>query len=441
MFSLQEEKESVAQEAVRERPRSALVPPSNLVDVLTQPLAQSAAELAAQPVAQAMAQAVAQTLVKPKAELAAQLVAQPMPAAEFAAQPLAQTTANLPAQASEQQAPSGEVRFLKQELQEARQQSDELNEKLVAAEEGRRALQEEADRLREENEGLKRQRARLLEETAAAAEQHARANAGVARGGVFPPGEELAQEQGSRREAMERIAKLEVLLHESRAKLSEREDACKWEEKLRREGAQTIENLEKKIVSMQRVIEAVDVSITEVTDADGSIDPVRLVLNLARMALPYIEHRGDPHLAIAQLEVATKDAERPPLVPGTAALAAPLPPEPLPAPPAMCKTYSAPVLPQAAFAPVPAQGLPQAPVQVGHPLHTQLGLHSPQAQAHAAHAAAKWSTPLGLRAPGAGPTLGWPPTPPPPKPMFFKASEADSRALYRGSLPLQSVVS
>jgi len=297
-------------------------------------------------------------------------------------------------------------------------------ERLAEAGRERQALQAVIDQLREENAGLKRQRTRLLEEAAVASEQNVRAIAGVGRGGIFPPGEELACEQGTRREALERIAKLEVLLHESRGKLSQRDETCKREEKLRQEATQTIESLQKKVANMQKVIESVDVSISEVTDPDGGIDPVRLVLNLARMALPCVDHRGDPNLAIAQLEVAAKDAERPSLMPGIAALAAPLPPQPLPPLPMTFHSHSAAVPPAAAlvhFAQAAASGSLQVPPQA----------HAPRP--------ASWSTTAGLHASGAGPTLGWPPTPPPPKTVILQAAEAEGRMLYRGALPLQSV--
>lgn len=216
----------------------------------------------------------------------------------------------------------GQHAMVKEELYKAKLRMEDQARQIASSESSKQRL--EVVRLTQEIEGLKRQRTRLLEEQRISGQP---SNAEMESVGAWQPTDELERERGQRREALEKAARLEIAVFEARAQLAEKDEQLEKERQARQDETKTVANLRGQVASLREVVESVDVSLEKVQNPDGTVDPARLVLELAKLALPFIEQTSDPNLAISRLEMAAHGHNRPPLAPGTLAVDPPLTPQ------------------------------------------------------------------------------------------------------------------
>mmetsp|Transcript_87676 Transcript_87676/g.246303 ORF Transcript_87676/g.246303 Transcript_87676/m.246303 type:complete len:638 (+) Transcript_87676:77-1990(+) len=239
----------------------------------------------------------------------------------------------------------------------------------------------------------------------------------------------LAQERERCKQALEKAEILEAEVHEVRANLAECQEALAKESKLRAAEVKTSAALQSQVDSMRGIIQSVDVTLEAVTRPDGTVDPTRLVLELARMALPHIDEFGDPHAAVAKLEAAVKETAQPPSSSqSTAAACQPGPPDSPPcaavAPQSRDRGPQGPTTPQnVGRRTTAAQSRNSSPGMVSRSVLLESSLPaSPEQRRRQVGSSATILLPS-----------GWPPTPVPSKPFAFTfpPSSGESAALPR----------
>merc|ERR1719335_905119 len=100
------------------------------------------------------------------------------------------------------------------------------------------------------------------------------------------------------------MAKCEMELHLCRAEVEDKKEEVEMHVRQRQADAQLVEKLRRQVRSMREVMEGVDVRLEKVQNSDGTIDPARLVLELATSVLPLTQVPSNPYVALDQVRKA-----------------------------------------------------------------------------------------------------------------------------------------
>merc|ERR1719473_2004370 len=110
---------------------------------------------------------------------------------------------------------------------------------------------------------------------------------------------------------LQRAAKLDIELTETQSDLDLAKGDLKAASDWGKEQEATIKRQNRRLRSLDEVMDAVDVNLQSVSKADGTIDPGRLVLQLAQSVMPLVSHeRSDPREAFENLVRAVDRDER-----------------------------------------------------------------------------------------------------------------------------------